>query len=380
MFLEADYVCEYCPKIFETQSDRVNHTPIHFINKLCLTCNKTLIRINNDWYEIHHISNCIKQKGIARLQKGIALGENFTFAQYIDDDNHSVKSEADSTRSDADDALNKNDEVLDTRHDSPRDLDTVSVTSATQDDGPNNQNSGTEDSPVDSAAKMPTDHVTKAKAPRTIKPTASLLTKRKKKPRGLRRKRLKKRQPQFIDHRPTGETTCDICNKKLRSFITMRSHMRNIHTKERGKRVKCNECGQTFSSAGNLNSHKRIHFKSKAFVCTYCGRGFNQLHNLNEHTNRHTGEKPYKCDSCDKTFSRRTSLTAHCRVHTGEKPYVCKIEQCGRAYMFGIDLKRHHFSVHGIYTKKHVCPICSKVYSENKLLKKHLESHSTALR
>lgn len=366
---EADFVCEYCPKIFETKIDRINHTPIHFINKLCLTCNKTLIRINNDWYEIHHISKCRRQNG--------AIG-NFTFSQYIDDDNHSVKSETNSIKSEAGDVLSTNDDALDTRHTS-QEVETATVFLATKDDG-FNQNNDSEAKPTNSAAKLESVHIAKAKASRTIKSEATHQTRPKNTSRVLRLKRHKKRQLQFIDHRPTGETTCDICNKKLRSFITMRSHMRNIHSNERVKRVKCNECGQTFSSAGNLNSHKRIHFKSKAFVCTYCGRGFNQLHNLNEHTNRHTGEKPYKCDNCDKTFSRKTSLTAHCRVHTGEKPYICKIEQCGRAYMFGIDLKRHHFSVHGIYSKKHVCPICSKVYSENKLLKKHLESHSTAIR
>lgn len=87
------------------------------------------------------------------------------------------------------------------------------------------------------------------------------------------------------------------------------------------------------------------------------------------------GARPFVCEVCKKTFHRETLLRNHRRIHTGEKKYRCHIENCERAYMFDIDLKRHKFSAHGIYSKKHPCFICSKIFSENKLLKKHLETH-----
>lgn len=127
---------------------------------------------------------------------------------------------------------------------------------------------------------------------------------------------------------------------------------------------------------GNLKTHNLIHTNTKRFICSYCGVSFRQLYHLSEHINAHTNSKPYQCKICNKRFNRHHILSAHQRVHTGEKPFVCDVEECTRAYAYEIDLKRHKFSVHGIYTKKHICPICSKVFSENKLLKKHLESHS----
>lgn len=134
-------------------------------------------------------------------------------------------------------------------------------------------------------------------------------------------------------------------------------------------------------SVSQLGQPTRFKFVNNQifFSLSYCGRGFNQLHNLKEHQNRHTGERPYKCEQCGKTFGRKTNLTAHTRVHTGEKPFKCNIEGCDRAYMFEIDLKRHKYSIHRIFTKKHICPICSKVYPENKLLKKHLDLHSSGI-
>lgn len=94
------------------------------------------------------------------------------------------------------------------------------------------------------------------------------------------------------------------------------------------------------------------------------------------HIDCHNDVKSYKCEVCGKMFRGPGNLRLHRRVHTGEKPYKCAIEGCEKTYMYEIDLKRHKFSAHGIWTKKHPCQVCGKVYPENKLLKKHLLSHN----
>lgn len=110
---------------------------------------------------------------------------------------------------------------------------------------------------------------------------------RQRKPPAKKRDKPASNKATFLEHRPQGSCICDICSKRLGNFSSLRNHILHQHClSERAERVSCTECGQTFSTPGNLNSHKKIHLKCKAYVCTYCGRGFNQLHNLKEHTNR----------------------------------------------------------------------------------------------
>lgn len=169
---------------------------------------------------------------------------------------------------------------------------------------------------------------------------------------------------------------CEFCEKQLLNETTYRKHLKNMHkTAGAGStRPECDVCGRTFTSVGNLNLHKNIHSDTKPFICNHCGRGFSQFNHLKEHLNSEEGRRPWKCELCAKSFTRQPQLRVHQRVHTREKPYKCTVHQCDRAYAHEIDLKRHKYGTHGIYTKKHTCPTCGRVFPENKLLKRHIES------
>lgn len=370
------FSCEYCPETFQSQVARTNHTVIHFKSKSCLSCKKMLICINSDWYELHASVECNKENILSNSNDVQSIdGDKIEDADCTVDD-ASVKSE--SNNYDSDDTKNEIlfDEQPNLQHHievnalpvisspaikvgSRRTISRQTKTSANISKSPKIQ-------------KMP-----KLSANVSVK-TEIVDVKMENDQKKPRKKRKKVDKVTFLDHRPKSSCICDICSKTLGSFSSLRNHMIHMHCSSgKSERVSCEECGLTFSTPGNLNSHKKIHLKCKAYVCSFCGRGFSQMHNLKEHTNRHTGERPYKCEICNKTFGRKTNLTAHTRVHTGVKPFKCTIEGCESAYMFEIDLKRHKYSRHGIFTKKHICPICGKVYPENKLLKKHLESHST---
>lgn len=137
----------------------------------------------------------------------------------------------------------------------------------------------------------------------------------------------------------------------------------------------CDICGFVSSSIHNLKKHRNKHLESKRHTCTDCGKGFHHFFKLKEHMTMHTGLKEHKCTVCGKMFARRSGLDSHLRIHTGEKPYACTFEGCESMFMYGIDLKRHLFRAHGVYTKKYECELCARVFSENKLLVAHMKTH-----
>lgn len=106
-----------------------------------------------------------------------------------------------------------------------------------------------------------------------------------------------------------------------------------------------------------------------------------------DHTNVKPAEKHSEEILCGKhtceyvihfmqySMKKYSKLSLKFQIHTGEKPYKCIEENCDRAYAYQTDLKRHRRSVHGIITKTFPCPICSKVFYENKFLTKHLNVH-----
>lgn len=308
-------MCEKCPKTFTNRRDRLDHTLEHYVNKKCSACSKTLIRINSDWYEVHRIQTCAKN--VSDMNAASINSESI-----VDDEPEAIFIESEPSEMDF------------------SDLDSSDVCHRSSSDGP------------DSHTEKPPE----------------------------RRKR--KYFCTFFDHRPTGELICDICNKITQTHEKMARHMSRKHGKElktrlmrkKLKRVSCNKCGKICPSQNRLDSHRCIHMEYR-YLCIYCGREFKKKIQLQLHETTHTDERPFSCSICDKSFKTKARLCVHNRVHTGEKPYVCKFESCNRAYSHSIDLKRHIFSVHGIYTKKHPCPICSKVFSENKLLKRHLAKH-----
>lgn len=154
----------------------------------------------------------------------------------------------------------------------------------------------------------------------------------------------------------------------------LRIHM--LQHDQTAKQFHCETCGKSFLTLRKLEIHRSTHLDERNHKCSYCDATFKTKNGLAIHSNIHTEAKVYECKICLKSFLHSGSLQSHKRVHTGEKPYKCDIEGCERAYMYAIDLKRHKYGAHGIWTKKHPCTVCGKIFPENKILKRHLETHN----
>lgn len=171
------------------------------------------------------------------------------------------------------------------------------------------------------------------------------------------------------------DIVCNICNENFSSEKLMLAH-RERHGKKPVIACRFKDCNQVFETRREFKLHSSEHTyeKKRKFICNYCGKSMATMSYLRDHINTHTGDRPFECKVCGKAFAKSGSLRRHNLIHTGAKPYVCDIEGCSQAYRDSIDLKRHKFSAHHIYTKKHICPICSKVFPERKLLTKHTTS------
>ncbi|KAK3095995.1 hypothetical protein FSP39_021823 [Pinctada imbricata] len=78
--------------------------------------------------------------------------------------------------------------------------------------------------------------------------------------------------------------TCEICNKKLTTWYTLKRHMMSHNSK---KQEFCPVCGKGFLGKQNLVVHMRIHTGEKPYKCSYCGKQFTQYGTLYRHKQIH---------------------------------------------------------------------------------------------
>lgn len=105
------------------------------------------------------------------------------------------------------------------------------------------------------------------------------------------------------------------CYVYLQVFTDPSNLQRHIRSHHIGARSHaCPECGKTFATSSGLKQHTHIHSSVKPFQCEVCFKAYTQFSNLCRHKRMHADcRMQIKCNKCGQSFSTVTSLSKHKR-------------------------------------------------------------------
>lgn len=343
--------CDLCYQHFSTEYELNQHIEVHLNRQLCTCCNKTVIVIGGQLYELHVPHTRGNEISEVKRETVEALGVYLNNQQETDID---LKAEDDIQEN----AIENSEWVSEAQAKRFRPRKHVKY-----------NNLDYSDSEGDSKVK-------RKRKPKTNKVDVSLEGDDKIAVASSN----KQSSEDIVSDIETKPYNCSTCDRKFKSKRGLTQHDERLHSEKQSKEkpsLECDICGRLLKTAQYLREHKRTHSTEKLFICNHCGKGFNVKFHLKEHIYMHTGERPYKCDFCEKTFNRTTLKYSHQRMHTGEKPFKCDVVSCDKAYSFSVDLKRHRRAQHQIFIncKRFECPVCQKIFYENKFLRQHMTTH-----
>ncbi|XP_077289736.1 zinc finger Y-chromosomal protein-like [Arctopsyche grandis] len=163
---------------------------------------------------------------------------------------------------------------------------------------------------------------------------------------------------------------CETCGKMLKSKITLKQHIENVHKWE--KSHVCDVCDASLSTKENLKQHFRAIHSDEPGLCKICNE---QVSNLREHKRSHTSEMLFHCHLCPKRFGHKRSLTAHVKRHedSGSSKFVCDVNDCNKTFKMQCLLDFHFAKYHNEHTP-YVCQYCSKGFYTLPDMTKHLKN------
>lgn len=229
--LHSPFKCDFCPITFQTEDDFDAHVLEHFVKKNCSSCNKLLIRIGTQWYELHvdelkdestddHKEylelDSILQINIEKLDEELEFNNSSDHDINFDNDVAGAPEISSDSKSEPPKKIRKRSIGMSAKSKKRK-------KSATQTDSPAKQDkSKTEEKPIQ------------------------------------RRKR---------GGGPLPRVKCRICDRIILKY-NFETHLQKMHvpnvivTKDP---VRCDTCGKSFANAGNLKIHQTIHSGTRRF-------------------------------------------------------------------------------------------------------------------
>ena len=151
---------------------------------------------------------------------------------------------------------------------------------------------------------------------------------------------------------------CNICGKELASKISLKNHMRYVHSDER--KHSCTRCAATFKEKKTLKEHCFNVHKINLFKEMYL---------------QPADEKRYYCDQCSLSYKQKKDLNVHIRRKHEENTINLKCNECPSKFREKKSLVAHIKLKHGMLSDEYHCTTCGKRYKQKKHLNRHLLTH-----
>lgn len=188
----------------------------------------------------------------------------------------------------------------------------------------------------------------------------------------------------LLKHLPvhTGQHSCPICGKWLRSVESLTNHMRmcgQVKEIEVNGQAKCPNCQEVFTDIIEFRRHQYEH--THIHACETCGARFRNRISLGLHVCQ---GKELNCDMCNKVFTNHANLQRHKFIH-GEPIHKCA--ECGKGFHRKDSLLKHPCerakSNNTAFEKKKksnnlmplICEICGSMFSCTSSLNVHKNLH-----
>lgn len=152
------------------------------------------------------------------------------------------------------------------------------------------------------------------------------------------------------------------------------SNESNFETKEQKKHSICRFCNEDITTSHKHQCAYLMCQNTKNFLCRICNKELSKK-SFSYHISTHNMNNLAKivCTICSKEFTNSRLLNLHLTIHSGTKPHPCI--HCEQSFLTKMQLTRHLGS-HGIPPQLYKCHLCFKEFSYNHYLTLHLRMHN----